>query len=103
LLRLCFNVAMPVSLNLIWQAVSLLLDAADGQNTFATIALITSLTTSISMSFVALTLNYGFQTDFAVRWLKAAATRYVVIVLLLMIVIPPIQRFVMRQAGLPTR
>jgi hypothetical protein len=32
-----------------------------------------------------------------------AATSYVVIVPLLMIVIPPIQHFVMRQAGLPTR
>jgi hypothetical protein len=26
------------------------------------------------MSFVGLALNYGFQPDFAVRWLKAAAT-----------------------------
>ena len=67
------------------------------------ISLITGLITSTSMSFVGLTLNYGFQADFAVRWLKAAATSYVVIVPLLMIVIPPIQRFVMRQAGLPTR
>ena len=41
--------------------------------------------------------------DFAVRWLKAAATSYVMIVPMLMVVIPPIQRFVMRQAGLPTR
>ncbi len=42
-----------------------------------------------------------FQPDFAVRWLKAAPTSYVVIVPMLMVVIPPIQRFVMRQ-GLPT-
>ncbi len=55
------------------------------------------------MSFVGLALNYGFQPDFAVRWLKAGATSYVVIVPVLMVVIPPIQRFVMRQAGLPTR
>jgi hypothetical protein len=55
------------------------------------------------MSFVGLALNYGFQPDFAVRWLKAAATSYVAIVPMLMIVIPPIQRFVMRQAGLPAR
>jgi hypothetical protein len=67
------------------------------------ISLITGLITSTSMSFVGLALNYGFQPDFAVRWLKAAATSYVVIVPMLMIVIPPIQRFVMRQAGLPTR
>ena len=67
------------------------------------ISLITGLITSTSMSFVGLTLNYGFQPDFAVRWLKAAATSYVVIVPMLMVVIPPIQRFVMRQAGLPTR
>ena len=64
---------------------------------------ITGLITSTSMSFVGLSLNYGFQPDFAVRWLKAAATSYAVIVPMLMIVIPPIQRFVMRQAGLPTR
>jgi hypothetical protein len=45
----------------------------------------------------------AFQPDFALRWLKAAATSYVVIVPVLIIVIPPIRRFVMRQAGLPTR
>ena len=39
-----------------------------------------------------------FQPDLAVRWLKAAPTSYVVIVPMLMVVIPPIQRFVMRQA-----
>jgi hypothetical protein len=61
-----------------------------------TISMITGLITSTSMSFVGLALNYGFQPDFAVRWLKAATTSYVVI-------IPRIQRFVMRQAGLPTR
>jgi hypothetical protein len=38
-----------------------------------------------------------------VRWLKAAVTSYVVIVPILMIVIPPIRRFVMRQAGVPPR
>ena len=67
------------------------------------IALITGLITSSSMSFVGLALNDGFQPDFAVRWLKAAATSYVVIVPMLIIVVPRIQRFVMRQAGLPTR
>jgi hypothetical protein len=66
-----------------------------------TISLITGLITSTSMSFVGLTLNYGFHPDFAVRWLRAAATSYIVVVPLLIIVIPPIQRFVMRQAGLP--
>ena len=64
--------------------------------------MITGLIT-ISMSFVGLALNDGFQPDFAVRWLKVAATGYVVIVPMLVIVIPPIQRVVMRQAGLPTR
>jgi hypothetical protein len=53
------------------------------------ISLITGLITSTSMSFIGLALNYGFQPDFAVRWLKAAATSYVVIVPMLMIVIPP--------------
>ena len=39
-----------------------------------TISLITGLITSTSMSFIGLALNYGFQPDFAFRWLKAAAT-----------------------------
>ena len=64
------------------------------------ISSITGLITS-TMSFVGLALNYGFQPDFAVRWMRAAATSYVVIVPMLMIVVPRIQRFVMRQAGLP--
>ena len=63
-----------------------------------TISSITGLITSTSMSFIGLALNYGFQPDFAVRWLKAAATSYVVIAPMLVIVIPRIQRFVMRQA-----
>ena len=67
------------------------------------ISSITGLITSTSMSFVGLALNYGFQPDFALRWLKAAATSYILIVPMLVIVIPRIQRFVMRQAGLPTR
>jgi Protein of unknown function (DUF2798) len=67
------------------------------------ISSITGLITSTSMSFVGLALNYGFQPDFAVRWLKAAATSYVVVVPMLIIVIPWIQRFVMRQAAVPTR
>ena len=67
------------------------------------ISSITGLITSTSMSFVGLTLNYGFQPDFAMRWLKAAATSYVVVVPMLVMVVPPIQRFVMRQAGLSVR
>ena len=67
-----------------------------------TISSITGLITSTSMSFVGLALNYGLQPDFALRWLKAAATSYVLVVPMLMVVIPPIQRFVMRQAGLTT-
>ena len=67
------------------------------------IALITGLITSTSMSFVGLALNYGFQPDFAMRWLKAATTSYVVVVPMLIVIIPRIQRFVMRQAGLPAR
>ena len=66
------------------------------------ISMITGLITSTSMSFVGLAMNYGFQADFAVRWLRAAATSYVLVVPMLVIVIPRIQRFVMRQAGLPT-
>ena len=67
------------------------------------ISMITGLITSTSMSFVGLAMNYGFQADFAVRWLRAAATSYVLVVPMLMIVIPRIQRFVMRQAGLQQR
>jgi hypothetical protein len=67
------------------------------------ISMITGLITSTSMSFVGLALNYGFQADFAVRWLRAAATSYVLVVPMLVIVIPRIQRFVMRQAGLQPR
>jgi len=67
------------------------------------ISSITGLITSTSMSFVGLALNYGFQPDFAMRWLKAAATSYVLIVPMLIIVIPRIQRFVMRQAGVSMR
>ena len=67
------------------------------------ISSITGLITSTSMSFVGLALNYGFHPDFAVRWLKAAATSYVVVVPMLMIIVPRIQRFVMRQARLPAR
>ena len=67
------------------------------------ISMITGLITSTSMSFVGLSLNYGFQPDFALRWVKAATTSYVLVVPMLVIVIPRIQRFVMRQAGLPTR
>jgi hypothetical protein len=67
------------------------------------ISLITGLITSTSISFVGLALTYGLQPDFAIRWLKAAATSYVLIVPMLIVIIPPIQRFVMRQAGLPSR
>jgi hypothetical protein len=67
------------------------------------ISSITGVITSTSMSFVGLALNYGFHPDFAVRWLKAAATSYVVVVPMLMIIVPRIQRFVMRQARLPAR
>ena len=68
-----------------------------------TISSITGLITSTSMSFVGLALNYGFQPDFVMRWLKAAATGYVVVVPMLMTIVPRIQRFVMRQARLPAR
>ena len=68
-----------------------------------TISSFTGLITSTSMSFVGLAMNYGFQPDFAMRWLKAATTSYVVVVPMLIVIIPRIQRFVMRQAGLPAR
>ena len=67
------------------------------------ISSITGLITSTSMSFIGLALNYGFQPDFALRWLKAAATSFILVMPMLVIVIPRIQRFVMREAGLPTR
>ena len=46
---------------------------------------------------------YTSLQDFMARWLKAASLSYVTVVPLLMLVVPPIQRFVMRQAGLPAR
>jgi hypothetical protein len=67
------------------------------------ISSITGLITSTSMSFIGLALNYGFQPDFALRWLKAAATSFILVMPMLVIVIPRIQRFVMREAQLPTR
>lgn len=66
------------------------------------IGLMTGIITSTSMSFIGLAMNYGFQADFVARWLKSASLSYVMVVPLLMMVVPPIQRFVMRQAGLPT-
>lgn len=65
------------------------------------IGLMTGLITSTSISFVGLAMNYGFHPDFVARWLKAAAFSYVTVVPLLMIIVPPIQRFVLRRAGLP--
>jgi Protein of unknown function (DUF2798) len=67
------------------------------------ISMITGLITSTSMTFVGLAMNYGFQADFAVCWLRAAATSYVLVVPMLVIFIPRIQRIVMRQAGLQPR
>ena len=66
------------------------------------IGMITGLVTSTSMTFIGLAMNYGFQPDFVLRWLKSASLGYVMVVPLLIILVPPIQRFVMRQAGLPT-
>lgn len=62
-------------------------------------ALITGLFTSISMSFIGLSINYGFHPDFLPRWLKLAALNYTLIVPVLMLIVPQIQRFLMRQAG----
>lgn len=64
------------------------------------IGLITSLFTSVTMSFISLGINYGFRPDFVERWLKAAVTGYIVLVPIMMLVVPRIQRFVMsRVAG----
>ena len=67
------------------------------------IGLVTGLLTSTSMSFVGLVTNYGFHPDFFARWLKAAAIGYVTAVPLMMVLVPIVQRFVMRQAGLAPR
>lgn len=66
------------------------------------IGLLTGLITSATMTFIGLAVNYGFQPDFVVRWVKSASLSYIMVVPLLMIVVPPIQRFVLRRAGLPT-
>ena len=65
------------------------------------IGLVTGLMTSTSMSFVGLATNYGFHPDFFARWAKAAAIGYVTAVPLLMILVPIVQRFVLKQVGIP--
>lgn len=65
------------------------------------IGLITGSITSACMTFVGLAVNYGFQPDFLSRWLKSAAISYMTVVPFLMILVPPIQRFVLRKAGIP--
>lgn len=47
-------------------------------------------------------MNYGSHPDFLARWLKSAAINYLTVIPLMVIVMPPIQRFVLRRAGLPT-
>ena len=37
------------------------------------IGMITGLVTSTSMTFIGLAMNYGFQPDFVLRWLKSAS------------------------------
>ena len=64
------------------------------------IGLITGVVTSTGMTFIALAINYGFQPDFLLRWLKAAALSYVMIVPVVMFIVPPIQRMVFRMAGI---
>lgn len=66
------------------------------------IGLITGSITSICMTFVGLAVNYGFHPDFLARWVKSAAISYMTVVPFLMILVPPIQRFVLRKAGIPT-
>ena len=63
------------------------------------IGLITSAFTSVIMSFISLAINYGFRPDFAERWLKAAATGYIILVPIMMLLIPRIQRVVLGWAG----
>lgn len=65
------------------------------------IGLITGSITSICMSFVGLAINYGFHPDFLARWAKSALISYMTVVPFLMILVPPIQRFVLRKAGIP--
>ncbi len=64
------------------------------------IGLIVGLITSTGMTFIALAINYGFHTDFVLRWLKAAALSYMMIVPVTMFIVPPIQRMVLRMAGI---
>ena len=67
------------------------------------IGLLSGLITAPLMTFIGLALNYGFHPDFLARWMKAAAISYVTVIPLLMIVVPPIQRFVLRQARIMPR
>ena len=52
------------------------------------------------MTFIALAINYGFQPDFALRWLKAAALSYVTVMPVVFFVVPLVQHLVFRLAGL---
>jgi hypothetical protein len=64
------------------------------------IGLITGLITSTGMTFIALAINYGFQPDFALRWLKAATLSYVTVMPVVFFVVPLVQRAVFRMAGI---
>jgi hypothetical protein len=64
------------------------------------IGLITGLVTSTGMTFIALAFNYGFQPDFPLRWLKAAALSYLTIVPVTLFIVPPIQRMVFHMADI---
>lgn len=66
------------------------------------IGLITGSITSVCMTFVGLAINYGFQPDFLARWAKSSIISYMTVVPFLMILVPPVQRFVLRKAGIPT-
>ncbi|MSP76135.1 MAG: DUF2798 domain-containing protein [Rhodospirillaceae bacterium] len=64
------------------------------------IGAITGIVSSTLMTFIGLTINYGFQPGFLVLWAKAAVLGYAIGVPLLMLIVPPIQRFVMRHASI---
>jgi len=64
-----------------------------------TISAMTSVVTSLLLTFIGLALNYGFHPDFLERWARAAAIGYVTAVPVLFLVVPRVQRFVLSRVG----
>lgn len=63
----------------------------------------TALVSSLLMSFVGLAVNYGFQPDFHLRWLRVFGIGYLLLVPVLLLIVPPIQGRIARLLGPTSR